>query len=49
MGYRGILTLVDHIKGEKTEPFTSTGEYVATPENMNDDRIQELLKPAIVE
>lgn len=49
MGYRGILTLVDKIKGEKTEPFTSTGEYVATPENMNDDRIQELLKPAIVE
>lgn len=49
MGYRGVLTIVEHIKGNKAEPFTSTGEYVATPDNMNDDRIQQLLKPSIVE
>jgi ribose transport system substrate-binding protein len=49
MGYRSVLTLVDHIKGKKAAAFTSTGEYVATPENFDEARIQELLKPAIVE
>ena len=49
MGYRGVLTLVDHINGKTAEPFISTGEYVATPDNMDDARIQELLKPSIVE
>ena len=49
MGYRGVLTLVDHIKGKKTEPFTSTGEYLATPENIDEERTQQLLKPSIKE
>lgn len=49
MGYRSVLTLVDHIQGKEAKPFTSTGEYVATPENIDDERIQELLKPAIME
>lgn len=49
MGYQSVMTLVAAIKGEKAEPFISTGEYVATPENMNEERIQMLLKPAILE
>mgnify|MGYP001200952567 FL=1 len=49
MGYRSVLTLVDHIQGKTAEPFTSTGEYVATPGNMDDKQIQELLTPAIFE
>ena len=49
MGYRSVLTLVDHIKGTKAEPFTSTGEYVATPDNMDEKRIQQLLAPSILE
>ena len=49
MGYRSVLTLVDHIQGKTAEPFTSTGEYVATPDNMDDKQIQELLTPAIFE
>jgi ribose transport system substrate-binding protein len=49
MGYRSVITLVDHINGKKAAPFTSTGEYVATPDNMDDERMKELLKPAIIE
>ncbi len=49
MGYRSVLTLVGHINGTPAEPFISTGEYIATPENMNDERIKELLKPSVLE
>jgi ribose transport system substrate-binding protein len=49
MGYRGVMTVVAHLNGETAEDFISTGEYVATPENMKDERIQELLKPSIAE
>ncbi|MEM7559026.1 MAG: substrate-binding domain-containing protein [Planctomycetota bacterium] len=47
MGYRSVLTIVDSIKGKNAEAFISTGEYCATPENMGEDRMKELLKPQI--
>ncbi len=34
MGYQSVKTLVAAIDGKKAEAFISTGEYVATPENM---------------
>ena len=49
MGYQSVKTLVASINGAKAEAFTSTGEYVATPENMQTAEIQKLLKPEIVE
>ncbi len=49
MGYRAVLILVDHLNGKKAQPFVSTGEYVATPENMLEEKYQSLLKPAIIE
>ncbi|MEM8671049.1 MAG: substrate-binding domain-containing protein [Planctomycetota bacterium] len=50
MGYQSVMTLVAAIEGDKPEEsFISTGEYVATPENMNEDDISGLLKPEIVE
>lgn len=49
MGYQSVKTIVAAIGGVKAEPFTSTGEYVATPDNMKEDRYKELLKPAIFE
>lgn len=49
MGYRSVLTLVGHINGTQADPFVSTGEYIATPENIDDKRIQELLKPSVLE
>ena len=49
MGYQSVKTMVAAIGGDKAEPFISTGEYVATPDNMKEDRYQELLKPEIFE
>ena len=49
MGYQAVKTIVGSINGEKAEAFISTGEYVATPENMNDEESLRLLKPSILE
>ena len=49
MGYQAVKTLVASMEGETVESFISTGEYVATPENMNEPNIQQLLKPSIAE
>ena len=49
MGYQAVRTIVDAINGETAAPYISTGEYVATPENMNDEQTKSLLKPAIME
>ncbi|QDT10476.1 substrate-binding domain-containing protein [Stieleria marina] len=49
MGYQSVKTLVAAIGGESADKFKSTGEYVATPENMTEDRFQELLNPEIAE
>lgn len=52
MGYQSVKRLVAAIRGEQAadpDSFISTGQYVATPENMDEPRMQELLKPEIVE
>ena len=49
MGYQSVKTLVAAIHGEKSDAYISTGEYVATPENMNEEKIQALLKPSIID
>jgi ribose transport system substrate-binding protein len=45
MGYRAVMTMMQHLKGESVEKRISTGEYVATPENMKEERMDQLLKP----
>ncbi len=45
MGYRGVKTVVAHLRGEKVERRIDTGSTVATPENMNDPAIRKLLEP----
>jgi ABC-type sugar transport system substrate-binding protein len=35
MGYLGVKTMVEHLEGKKVERRIATGEYVATPENMD--------------
>ena len=46
MGYTAVKTMVAHLKGEDVEKEISTGEALATPGNMNEDRMSELLHPA---
>lgn len=49
MGYQSVITMVSAIDGQSTEAYISTGEYVATPENMTEPEMQKLLKPSIQE
>ncbi|TWT92359.1 ABC transporter substrate-binding protein [Stieleria varia] len=49
MGYRSVMTLVGSINGKAAEPFISTGEYLITKENMNEEKEKSLLHPEIVE
>ncbi len=46
MGYLGVKTMLAHLEGNEVKKRIITGEYVATPENMNDGRMKELLEPA---
>lgn len=45
MGYLGVKTMVEHLKGAKVEKRIDTGVALATRENMNDQAIKDLLKP----
>lgn len=45
MGYTGVKTLVDHLRGKEVEKHISTGEFVATQENMNEREMIKLLHP----
>ncbi|QDV46819.1 D-ribose-binding periplasmic protein precursor [Stieleria neptunia] len=45
MGYQSVITLVDSLNGQSAEAFQSTGEYLATPENMDEETYQKLLQP----
>jgi len=45
MGYLGVKILVEHLQGKKVAKEIDTGSDVATPQNMNDPRMKNLLEP----
>jgi ribose transport system substrate-binding protein len=45
MGYLGVKTIVRHLSGEDVDKRIDTGSEVATPENMNDPKMKNLLEP----
>jgi ribose transport system substrate-binding protein len=45
MGYLAVKTMVEHLEGKKVDNRVSTGEHVATRENMNEPEIQKLIVP----
>jgi len=45
MGYVGVKTLVQHMRGEKVAKFIDTGATVVTRDNMNQPDIKERLQP----
>jgi ABC-type sugar transport system substrate-binding protein len=45
MGYKAVKTMVAHLNGEKVEKRISTGEFMATPENVNSKEMAKLLSP----
>jgi len=49
MGYLGVKTAAALLAGEEGPPVIDTGVTLATPENMNDPEISELLSPDLSE
>jgi ABC-type sugar transport system substrate-binding protein len=45
MGYLGVKTMVAHLNGGKVEERIDTGSEVATPENMDEPKMKNLLEP----
>ena len=45
MGYEGLKSLVEHIRGKQVPKRIVTGEYLATPENMDSAEMKPLLSP----
>ncbi len=45
MGYEGLKALVNHIRGKEPARRIVTGEYLATPENMDSPEMKKLLSP----
>jgi len=49
MGYEAVKALLAYLNGEPVDKRLKTGEYVATPENMKEEKIYELLHPIQVD
>ena len=45
MGYLGVKTIIAHLRGEEVKKRIDTGSAVATPENMDDPTMKNLLEP----
>ena len=45
MGYQAVMATVKSIRGENVDKRISTGEFLATPENMKTPEIDKLLNP----
>lgn len=45
MGYEAVMAMYRHLEGEPVDKRINTGEYVATPENMNEPQMSKLLRP----
>jgi ribose transport system substrate-binding protein len=46
MGYEGVKTMVNHLRGKEIQKRVNTGEAIATRENMKTAKIDDLLHPA---
>jgi ribose transport system substrate-binding protein len=45
MGYLGVKTIIAHLQGRTVDKRIDTGSAVATPENMDDPKMKNLLEP----
>lgn len=45
MGYLAVKTMVEHLQGQQVDKRIDTGEYLATPENMESAEMKPLLSP----
>jgi ribose transport system substrate-binding protein len=49
MGYRGVKTMVAHLRGEGIEPRVDTGVTIVTPDTLDNEASKALLNPPLGE
>jgi ribose transport system substrate-binding protein len=47
MGYKGVMTMVEHLQGKKVEKRIDTGVVLVSAENMEQAEVKELLYPPL--
>ena len=47
MGYLGVKTMVDHLRGKQVDPRIDTGVMVVTPANLDSPEAKELVNPPV--
>jgi ribose transport system substrate-binding protein len=47
MGYKAVMTMVEHLQGKKVEKRIDTGVVLVTPDNADEPAIKELLNPPL--
>jgi ribose transport system substrate-binding protein len=47
MGYKAVMTMVEHLQGKPVEKRIDTGVVLVTPENAEQPEIKELLNPPL--
>ncbi len=47
MGYKGVMTMVEHLQGKPVEKRIDTGVVLVTKENMDQPSVHELLHPPL--
>ena len=47
MGYKGVMTMVEHLQGKKVEKRIDTGVVLVSVENMEQAEVKELLYPPL--
>lgn len=47
MGYKGVMTMVEHLQGKPVQKRIDTGVMIVTPENMEQPDAKELLYPPL--
>src|SRR6266436_4121884 len=47
MGYKGVMTMIEHLQGKPVEKRIDTGVVLVTPENADQPEIKELLYPPL--
>ena len=45
MGYQAGKAMIEHLNGQEVKKRIDTGEFIATPDNLNDEKIRKLLNP----
>ena len=47
MGYKGVMTMIEHLQGKSVEKRIDTGVVLVTPQNCDQPEIKELLYPPL--